>query len=510
MGHFKTRFTKNPVFSISAAISLFICAWGVLHAESFKQMADGLMSGLKDHFSWFYLTAMLFFLFFDFFLAFSKWGKVKLGNDNDVPEYSLFSWFAMLFAAGMGIGLVFWGVAEPLSHYVSPPGNISPETIEAEHFSIRTCFMHWGLHPWGAYALMGLGLALFQFRKKSPGLVSSLLQPFFRKRKHVPAWLANTVNIYTVILTVIGVATSLGMGCLQICEGLNLLAGIPNNIIVWYVFISIICVIYLIDAVSGIDKGIKILSNTNLLLFVGLMVLVFIIGSKTQILKNLLCGLGDYIVHFLPDSLRMSFNGDTSWILSWRMFYWAWWISWVPFVGVFIARISRGRTIREFIIGVTVIPTLVSCIWFAIMGTVSFQAAKHYTTPELLELISKPQTTLYYIFQQFPLGKILCGIAMILLVCFFITSADSATYVLAMNTSGGDLNPPNRMKIFWGILIAAMASVLISGGDLSVIQAVSIASAFPYIILLLIFCISLAMVLKTEPVTSIHTKEKTT
>ena len=172
MGHFKTRFTKNPVFSISAAISLFICVWGILHAESFKQMANSLMSGLKDHFSWFYLTAMLFFLFFDFFLAFSKWGKVKLGNDNDVPEYSLFSWFAMLFAAGMGIGLVFWGVAEPLSHYVAPPGNIPPKTIEAEHFSIRTCFMHWGLHPWGAYALMGLGLALFQFRKKSPGLVS--------------------------------------------------------------------------------------------------------------------------------------------------------------------------------------------------------------------------------------------------------------------------------------------------------------------------------------------------
>lgn len=485
----------NIVFIISAIIAAAVALWGIIANTSFANVANWLMSALQENFSWLYLGTMLFFVLFSVLLAVSKYGKIRLGDDDERPEYSTVSWFAMLFAAGMGIGLVFWGVAEPLSHYISPMKGIEPMSEEAARFSIRSCFMHWGLHPWSCYAVMGLGLAYFQFRKKEPTLVSSLLKPTLGDKKSTN-WIKTAIDIFTVVLTVIGVATSFGMGCLQISSGLNHLFGIPDNQITWLILIIIITCIFMKSAISGVGKGIKILSNTNLILFVCLMIMAFIIGPGSSILKMMFQGLGDYVVHFFPDSLRMSSEGDSSWIQGWRVFYWAWWLSWAPFVGVFVARISKGRTIREFVIGAILVPTAVSTVWFSVFGGLALNVADHFSAEQLAEITASSQTALFHIFDQYPMGIVLSIIAMILLIIFFITSADSATFVLAMLTSGGNLNPANNKKIFWGILMALVAFALILSGGISVIQTISIVIAFPFLFILLLVCVNLVMELR--------------
>ena len=374
---------RNMIYIVSAVISIVIALWGILGGKSFSAFADFLMRILKRDFSWLYLGVMLFFVLFLLIVAFSRFGKVRLGNDDDKPEYSTVSWFAMLFGAGMGVGLVFWGVAEPLSHYIAPMAGIEPLTEEAARFSIRSCFMHWGVHPWACYAVVGLGLAYFQFRKKERTMVSNLLKPMIGE-KHTYGIPGKAVDIFTTVLTVVGVATSFGMGCLQICAGLEYLFGIPNEVITWVIVIVILCFIYLKSAISGVGKGIKKISDINLVLFVALMVVGFLIGPGKEILSMLVHGIGDYLVHFFPDSLRLSSNGDSTWIQNWRVFYWAWWMSWAPFVGVFIARISKGRTVREFVLGVMIVPMLVSVIWFSVFGGVGINVADAFTPERCL------------------------------------------------------------------------------------------------------------------------------
>lgn len=486
--------SKNVVFAGSAVITAGVAIWGILGSDSFAETADWLMEGLQHNFAWLYLGGMLFFVLFALGVAISPFGKTRLGADDEKPEYTTFSWFAMLFAAGMGIGLVFWGVAEPLSHYILPMEGVEPQTEQAVRFSFRSCFMHWGIHPWACYAVMGLGLAYFQFRRKESVLVSNILKPIFGE-KWFERTLGKYIDIFTVVLTAIGVATSLGMGCLQICGGLEHLFHIPNQIITWAVVIAIICIIYLKSALSGVGKGIKKLSDLNLLLFIGLMLAALVIGPCGKILNFMVVGIKDYIIHFLPDSIRLSSNGDSSWIYNWRVFYWAWWLSWTPFVGVFIARISRGRTIREFIMGVIVLPTLVSILWFSIFGGLAINVVANFSQAQVSEMLISAQTALFHIFDQYQFGIILSIFAMILLGTFFITSADSATFVLAMLTSNGKLEPPNNKKVFWGILIAFVAFALILSGNITVIQTIAIVIAFPYLFVLLLICLNLIVAL---------------
>ena len=488
---------SDTVFTVSAVITIVIALWGIISNDSFAGSANNLMQALQNNFSWLYLGVMLFFVLFSLGIAFSKFGNIRLGSDDEKPEYNTISWFAMLFAAGMGIGLVFWGVAEPISHYVSPMRGIDPQTPEAAAFSIRSCIMHWGLHPWACYAVMGLGLAFFQFRRKESALTSNLFKPILGK-KRAEGPLGKAIDIFTTVLTVTGVATSFGMGCLQLCGGLDHLFSVPNTMLTWIIVICVICVIYLLSSTSGIGKGVKILSNINLTLFTLLMIFAFLFGPTRDIIMYFLNGIKDYVINFFPDSLRLSSEGDTSWINAWRVFYWAWWLSWAPFVGLFIARISRGRTIREFIMGVMIIPTLVSAVWFCTMGGVSLNAADNFSREQLIEMTASPQTALFHIFDQYSFGIVLSLIAIVLLIIFFITSADSATFVLAMLTSNGNLEPGNSKKIFWGILIAVVAFVLIMSGSISVIQTISIVIAFPYLFILLLLCVCLVMELKKE------------
>lgn len=489
--------STNTVFIFSAAIAVIIALWGIVGSQSFTWMANELMRLLKQKFSWLYLSVMLLFVVFSLALAFSRFGKIRLGSDGEKPEYSNLSWFAMLFGAGMGIGLVFWGVAEPLSHYAAPMKGIEPQTEEAARFAIRSCFMHWGLHPWACYAVMGLGLAYFQFRKKTSTLASNLLKPLFgeKRAKGIPG---KSVDIFTTVLTVTGVATSFGMGCLQISSGLEHVFSIPNGILTWSIIIVLISILYLKTAVSGVGKGIKRLSDVNMALFVLLMVAAFLIGPSLKMLGIQAQGLLDYLTYLIPDSLRMSSQGDSAWIQDWRVFYWAWWLSWAPFVGVFIARISRGRTIREFVLGVMIVPTAVSTVWFSVFGGISLHAADRFSSEELAQITASPQTALFHVFDQYNFGIVLSLVAMTLLVTFFVTSANSATFVLAMLTSGGKLDPPNNKKIFWGVLMAVVAFALILSGGISVIQTISIVIAFPYLFILILIGVSLVKELKKE------------
>lgn len=492
-----TKQKKNMVFWIPAIISLLIAFLGIVFKQSFSDFAETLMLFLKQKFSWIYLITMLFFVIFILAIGFSPFGKIRLGSDSEKPEYSLISWFAMLFGAGMGIGLVFWGIAEPLSHYVAPMNGIGPFSENAKVFSMRSSFMHWGLHPWACYAIMGLGLAYIQFRKKQPALVSNLFVPLFgnNKKGH---FLGQVIDIFTTVLTILGVAASFGMGCLQICGGLNYLFGIKDNAVTWFIIIAIICVVYLLSAISGVSKGIQQLSNINLILCVILVVATFIIGFHPDILTVSLSGIAQYITHFFPDSLRLTSNGDGTWIQNWRVFYWAWWISWSPFVGLFIARISKGRTIREFIFGVTLVPTIVSIIWFCVFGGVALNTTNLFNQTELIEIVQSPQTALFIIFNKYPGGMILSIIALFLLFTFFVTSANSATFVLAMITSEGNLEPPNRKKIFWGVLLALIAFALILSGGVSGTQTLTIVAAFPYLFILLAICLSIFKMLKKD------------
>ena len=492
---------KNMVFTVSAVLSLGLAAWGIFGQESARAAANSAMAAIKNDFGWLYLVAMLIFVLLSLGIALSPLGHIRLGKDDERPEVGLIPWFGMLFGAGMGIGLVFWGCAEPLSHYIAPMGGIEPFSAESEAFAVRSSFMHWGLHPWACYVVLGLGLGILMFRKGKPGMVSGLFSHLCRKHNtklHQGAKAA--IDIYTTVLTTVGVATSFGMGILQISKGLEYLFGIPDNIYLWLSLMVIIAFLYLKTAVSGIDKGIKLLSNINIALFTVLLLAIFIVGPTGEDFRILLIGVKDYLLNFFPDSLRLAASdGSVNWIQDWRVFYWAWWLSWAPFVGFFIARISRGRSVRQFIIGTMIVPTVVSIFWFAACSGLTFNAVEAFSADQLTAIAACPETALFYIFGQYqPLSAALSIIAMLLLGTFFITSANSATFILGMTTSDGDLNPPNSKKIFWGILIALVALALIISGGLTMIQTIAIVIAFPYLFILLVACVNNVVMLKKE------------
>ncbi|ETI95606.1 MAG: hypothetical protein Q606_CBAC00167G0001, partial [Intestinibacter bartlettii DORA_8_9] len=375
------------------------------------------------------------------------------------------TWFAMLFCAGMGVGLVFWSIAEPLAHYIQPIEGIDPMSQEAIHFSIKSCFMHWGVHPWSLYAIVGLGLAYFQYNKNKPALISCLFEPLIGKNK-MGKTIGNAIDIFTIVLTVIGVATSLGMACIQICQGLNYIFGINVNVKLWIMMIVVIAIIYIYTAVSGLDKGMKYLSNANLILAVSLLIIAFCVGPIQSTLNSIVNGIGEYISGFVMDSLKINPYGDNTWIYTWRVFYWAWWITWAPFTGVFIARISKGRTIREFIMGVILVPSIACMVWFGVFGNLALNTVNLFDAQTLIDMVATPETALYFIFNEYPAGTILSIIAVIVLVIFFITSANSAIFVLSMMSSKGELNPSNYRKILWGIILALFAIILLLTGGL--------------------------------------------
>ncbi|GIP38257.1 glycine betaine transporter OpuD [Paenibacillus sp. J31TS4] len=484
------------VFIISLTIIGLFVLWGALAPGQLTAAADALFAFTIEKFGWFYLLATFGFLLFSLYLAFSKYGHIKLGADDEKPKYSRITWFAMLFSAGMGIGLVFWGVAEPLSHYLTPPEGAAGGTPEAARLAMRYSFFHWGLHPWAVYTVIALALAYFQYRKGHKGLISATFVPLLGDRVNGP--IGKAIDILAIIATVFGVATSLGLGALQINGGLTHLFGIPAGNSSQVVIIAVVTVLFIVSATTGLDKGIKLLSNTNLVIAVILMLFVFVMGPTSFILDTFTVTVGGYLQNIIQMSLRLTPFSQGSWIGAWTLFYWAWWIAWAPFVGTFIARVSRGRTIKEFVLGVLLVPSLFGFLWFAIFGGTGLKLQILDQLP-LAEAVQQDVTSaLFLTLEQLPLGTIIAALATLLIVMFFVTSADSATFVLGMLSSDGRLNPSNRVKITWGVVQSAIAVVLLISGGLNGLQTASIVAALPFAIILVGMCVSLLKALKTE------------
>lgn len=478
------KIKQEAVFIISVTIAIIIILYGFLFSDNLVLISGNIMSWVSTSFGWLYIFFVFFLCIFLIWIAFSKYGKIRLGKDNEAPEYSNFHWYAMLFCGGTGIGLVFWSIAEPLSHYVAPVEEITAGTVEAANFSIRTCFLHWGITQWVCFALVALGIAYFQYRKGKNAQISNLLIPLVGE-KLIKGWLGKTIDIFSVVVSFAGVATSLGLGVSQICGGLNYLFAIPNNSTTWLIIIVVITCVFLSSAISGVDKGIKILSSINTYIAFALLILAFFVGPKISIFNTLVNGTGQHIQNFFGDSLMISSFGDNQWIMNWRVFYYAWFIAWTPFVGMFIARISKGRTIREFIIGVVLIPTIFTIIWLSVFGTIALSTTSDWSLQAISELVASPETAVFLVFSKYPLSKLISILIICLLGIFFITSADSATYALSMMTSDGNINAPKSKKIVWAVIEATIAYVLLSAGSLKALQTVSIAASLPFLFIMI-------------------------
>ncbi|MDV6373786.1 glycine betaine uptake BCCT transporter [Deinococcus arenicola] len=484
------------VLYLSVAIIAAFVLWGLLSPAGLGAAAAAAVGWTTSTFGWYYLIAVLGFLLFCGFLAFSRYGKIKLGKDDEEPEFSTLSWFAMLFSAGMGIGLVFYGVAEPVSHYLTPPGGLTPETPEAARAALKYSFFHWGLHPWAIYSVVALSIAYFSFRRGEPTLISRTFRPLLGKRVEGP--IGKTIDVLAIIATVFGVAASLGFGAVQINSGLNSAFGLAIGTTSQMVIIGVVTVLFLISAMTGLSKGIQLLSNTNVVLAGLLMLGVFVFGPTVFLLDTFTTSVGGYVQDLINLSTRLTpFTGAT-WVGGWTIFYWAWWIAWAPFVGLFIARVSRGRTIKEFILGVLGVPALVSFVWFSVFGGTALHDALAGDTAVTTATNADISTALFAMLQGLPLGGVLTGVATLLIASFFITSADSATYVLGLQSSGGEKEPSNPVKFTWGIMQSLIAVALLLSGGLAGLQSASVVAALPFSVIMIGMCFSLFKALKSE------------
>ena len=474
--------------ALSAGLILAIVLWGVIAPASLGTVFDTALTAITRDFGWLYLWVVLGLVIMAVVLAFSRYGDLKLGGEDDEPEFSIGAWFAMLFAAGMGIGLVFWGVAEPISHYGAPPPGIAPNTPEAATAAMRYSFFHWGLHPWAVYSIVALAIAFFQFRRGGPALVSTAVQalPWAPLQKLGPV-----VNVLAVIATAFGVAASLGMGALQINSGLNAVFGLPVGQASQVGIIVVTTVLFLASAVTGVTKGIKWLSSANLALAALLTLGIFVMGPTVAIIDTFTNTLGSYVSEFVRMSLRMTPFRDSGWVSGWTVFYWAWWVSWSPFVGLFIARVSRGRTIREFILGTVLAPTLAAFVWFSVFGGTALNMEIMQGLPIAEAVGADVSTALFAMFDTLPLSGLLSGIATVLVLVFFVTSGDSATLVLGMMSTGGQANPSARVKIIWGVLVSGIAISLLLAGGLKAVQSATIVFALPFTLVIVLMAVAL-------------------
>ena len=492
---------RNTTYLISVLLIGALVLWAVLSGATFEVAANSAFSFLSGSFSWLYILAMSAFVVFSIWIGFfSKYRRIRLGADDSKPEYSNVAWFGMLFSAGAGIGLVFWGVAEPMSVWVAPPG-LEPGSAEAARFAFQKAFLHWGLHPWAAYCVLGLGMAYFQFRKGKPGLVSSVF-PGLSRSDRSGAVLKKVIDILAIFATAAGIATSLGLGAMQINGGLHAVFDVPESKPVLIGIVVIITIACLVVTAGGVDKGIKRIGNLNLMLLCVLVVCGLVIGPTREILCNWVEGLGVYIQTLPSSALETgSLSGTTDWYGKWTVFYWAWWIAWAPFIGGFIARISKGCTIQEFIAGVLFLPSSASLIWFTVFGTMGINVGQEIGVEATSELVANPAGTLFAVLRHYPISMVLSVAFLVLLCTFFITSSNSATFVLGMLSSNGDLNPPLRRKLVWGVLQAALALVLMvcTSKGLDMLQTMSIVSAFPFAFILILTMVSVVHTIRKDP-----------
>jgi glycine betaine transporter len=487
------------VFWISAVISVAFVLWGVLATDNLAAVAGAALGYVISSFGWVFILSSFGFLAFAVYLALSRYGGIRLGGEDERPEFRTSSWIAMMFSAGMGIGLMFYGVAEPIYHLGTPPhGMAKANTPEAAQLAMETSYFHWAFHPWAMYAVVGLALAYFTFRKGMPSLISSAFYPILGERVNGP--IGKTIDILAIFATLFGSATSLGLGALQINGGLRFLTGVPSTNTVAIVIIAVLTLAFVLSAVSGVHRGIQWLANANMLLAVLLLLFIFLLGPTVFILNTFVESLGGYVGSLIPMSFRSGAFSDDAWLASWTIFYWAWWISWSPFVGTFIARISRGRTIREFVVGVILIPSVVSFVWFSILGGTALNL-ELAGTGNISEAVNNGlENALFSTLGQFPLAAVTSIIAMVLVALFFVSGADAASVVMGMLSSRGDIHPSRPVVIIWGSLTGAAAAVALLAGGLEGLQTVAILSAAPFVLVMIGLCVSVFRALRSEPV----------
>lgn len=471
------------VFVPAAALIICLVLFAVAFPESAEKGFQALNAWIIHTMGWFYALAATGFLIFAIILAASRFGTIRLGPDHSEPDYSFTSWFAMLFSAGMGIGLMFFAVAEPVLHYTAPP-TAEPRTIDAAREAMQATFFHWGIHGWAIYVAVGLVLAYFGFRHKLPLTIRSALYPLIGERIYGP--IGHAVDIFAVLGTLFGIATSLGLGVAQVNSGLGYLFDVPVNTGVQVVLIAMITGAATISVVTGLDAGIKRLSELNLTLALFLLVFVIFLGPTILIFGAFAENIGAYVTTIIERSLRIgTYSSDSKWIGDWTIFYWGWWISWSPFVGMFIARISRGRTIREFILGVLLVPSLLSFLWLTAFGNTALDFIGQ-GAGEIADTVSANlPVALFVFFDQFPFSSIVSTIGIFLVITFFVTSSDSGSLVIDIITSGGQTDNPVWQRIFWATSEGVVAAVLLLAGGLAALQAAAVATALPFAFVLI-------------------------
>ena len=478
----------------SIIITLLLCTAAL--PKQAQSLFTLIQASIVDNGSWFYVLTVAFIFFFVIFLGVSRYGDIRLGPDHSTPDYSLVSWLSMLFAAGMGIGLMFFGVAEPLMHYLSPP-TAETGTVTAVQEAMKMTFFHWGLHAWAIYAIVALVLAYFSYRHNLPLTLRSALYPLIGEK--IYQWPGHLVDVFAVVSTVFGVATSLGLGASQVNAGFGYLFGIDVSTTNQIIIMCVITSLAVISVATGLDKGIKILSETNMVLAVILLLLIFVLGPTVFLLQAYLQNIGDYLADIVHNTFNLFAYNKTDWIGGWTIFYWGWWLAWAPFVGLFIARISRGRTIREFIIGVMLIPTVFTLFWMTIFGNSAIDLVHNQGVVALGEMVSKDSSVALFVFlENFPLATVLSFFSVLMIVIFFVTSCDSGAMVVDMLCSHGSNNTPLWQRVYWAVGIGVVAAVLLLVGGLNALQTMTIASALPFTFVLLLAIAGLIKALRVE------------
>ena len=491
----------NPVFGFSLAIiAIFLIAAAVIEPATAKKVLDGAKWDIINNFDWLFIWSANFFLVFIIAIAVSPFGKIRLGGNDATPEHSVWAWLAMLFAAGMGIGLVFWGVAEPVAYFTGwfhTPLNVTANSPEAAQLALGATMYHWGLHPWAIYGIVALALAFFTYNKGLPLSMRSIFYPILGDRAW--GWTGHVIDILAVIATLFGLATSLGLGAQQAAGGINLVFGLDNGLSLQIGIIILVTLIAIFSVWRGIDSGVKLLSNINMVIAFALLIAVAIIGYHVSF-ASIWITLTSYAENILPLSNTFG-REDTDWFHGWTVFYWAWWISWSPFVGMFIARVSKGRTIREFVVAVLLVPTIVTLIWMSVFGGIAIDQVIHKVGELGTQGLTDISLAMFQMFDKLIWGKVLSVIAVALVLVFFVTSSDSGSLVIDSITAGGKLDAPVTQRVLWALIggLIAVALLWIGGANaLQAMQAAIISTALPFTLILLCMCLSLFLGLKTE------------
>jgi glycine betaine transporter len=495
------------VFWGSVGVSGGLVLWGVLGTDSLASVMGDVLDWVIRNFGWAFVLIAIGALLLAIFLAVTPYGAIRLGADEDRPQFTTVSWVAMMFAAGLGIGLLFYGVAEPISHFSAPPHRMAePGSPEAAEVALETTYFHWGFNGWAIYALVGLALAYFTFRKGKPNLISATFAPLLGERVSERP-IGRTIDGLAIFATLFGTATSLGLGALQINSGLNFLwdVSISNGIAI--AIIAVITALFVLSAVSGIERGIQFLSNLSGGVTIALMVFFLVVGPTVFIISTAIETIGGYLLHVLPMSFRTGVSTDPEWMAAWTIFYWAWWISWAPFVGTFVARISKGRTIREFMVGVVAMPTGIGFVWFAIVGSTGIDIQTSGQA-NLIETVSTPELTLFATLDQLPLTNVVSFLVVVLIALFFISGADAAAVVMGMMACRGDLEPPKIVVATLGVLMGAIAAAMLLVGGLTALQQGAILASVPFTFVIVGLGWSLLKALRAERVAVVERPER--